>query len=177
MTIATSFAERLGRPTLRDRLLPAAMPATGAATLGRQGKHGKLAWETLLSRFFERSLLSSQQGCLFQRSEKGPAAFRYDPLPGFSRNQLLSEKIEIWRQLCQSLHTGRPLRTAGVEHRQVVLQDSETGPALPLAGENLKYRELKTHIRQPNAPTLMPHMLAALAGPRTRLQKDPEKQC
>ncbi|MDA9503755.1 hypothetical protein XI09_02705 [Bradyrhizobium sp. CCBAU 11386] len=148
IVIAMSFTEPLGRSIVpRPRLFLAVTPAAGAAALQRGWKNGKLTCERLLTRSFERSLLSGRHGHLFQRTKKGPAFFRYDPLSGFSRNQLLSENIEIRGPLCQSLHTSRPLRAAGVEYRQVILQDSETRTALRLAGENLKYRELKTHIR------------------------------
>lgn len=93
------------------------MPATTIATLRRRGKHWKLTCNKLLTLFFARSLLSGQYGRLFQRIKKGPALFHNDPMAGFPRNQLLSENIEVWHPLCQSLHTSRPFRTTGVEHR------------------------------------------------------------
>lgn len=150
------------------------MPATTIAALRHQGKHWKLTCDKLLTLLFARSLLSGQHCRIFQRSKKGPALFHNDPMAGVTCNQLLPENIELWRPLCQSLHTDRPLRTTGVEHRQVILQDSKTGSALRLASENLKYRKLKTHIRPPDAATRTPHIFMVPADLRLAKQ-EPEK--
>lgn len=147
-----NFPAGLGGPAIaRPQALTSAMPAIGTVALSPRSKHGKVTCERFLTPAFGRSIRSRPCAHLFQQSKKGPAFVRYDPLSGFSRNQPLSENVEIRRPLRQSLHTIRPLRTAGVVHRQVILQDSETRTALRLASENLKYRDLKTQFLRPNA--------------------------
>jgi hypothetical protein len=158
-----------GTPIARPQRLPAEVPATGTVVLSARRKRGKPTCKGFLNHAFERSLLRVRYALLFQKSKKGPPFVRYDPLSGFPRNQPLSENIEIRRLRRQSLRTIRPLRTAGVEHRQVILEDGKARPALRLAGENPKYRDLKTHFLQPNAVAPKPQILAAPAGPRAPL--------
>ncbi|TWB51375.1 hypothetical protein FBZ94_110206 [Bradyrhizobium sacchari] len=160
-----------GSAIARPQPFPSAMPTTGAVASSARGKHRKLTCRRLPTPAFGCSILRGRWARLFQHSKKGPAFFRDDPLSGFARNQALSENIEVWHPRRKSLHTIGPLRTTGVEHRQVMLQDGQTRTALRLAGENFKYRDLKTHFLQPNAIAPEPHILAAPAEPRARLRK------
>lgn len=90
---------------------------------------------------------------MFERSQESTALVGDPPAPLLTLDELLAEEIEIGSKLGEPLHTRNPLRTAGIEDREVLFHHLETAASIGLAGQDLQYRQLKTHARGSDATT------------------------